>query len=574
MKNWMKRLAVIGIAVILALPVSVALANWLNPPATIVSNLAIGLNPSSVYGMTFQPDRQTFYAVGRHWVFYINNDEDFVYKTALSNGVFGAETELVATTGIYGMEMAVFYDAINNKIHYARHDMIAVPDEVKYRMGTPNANGTITWAAAEQTVAQVPAALLTWRTTITVDEAGYPWVAWIDTDGTNSFGLLYVESSSTKNGTWTEDETQTFGSGATVTDGTGTMTGSPVALDIGANTPTVTADGTFIVEVPIGGSGTAVTGGWVVTDSPKALVEGTNTITVQAGGAGTITINTVLNDYVWFASITPIGTTTKMVEVEWSAENNTTHDVGLYASVFDTDTNTWTTRDTVVAEGSMHATRPDAFSFYDIGSSIYTTYTNNTADVMFRVRSSIQTWVACGAAVEIKASGADIYIPTLSGYANATTGDDLVCIVHDTNDVWYSVRDFVTSTFGAWNLAWTTPAAADNISRHIATYKYDASNTLGFAWQWTNAGTSLDTIQYWWLDNTNDQLGYYAGGLPTQAVPMSIVIPIIFLAMSILLLLGLVMTDNLNLQTLIICAILIFLAVAFLAGINSQINAF
>lgn len=573
MKKWLKVSLAVLIVGILILPNAIAFANWLNPPATIVNNLDIGLNPSSVYGMTFQPDRQTFYANGRHWIFYINDDEDFVYKTATSNGIFGAETELVAATGIYGMEMAVFYDAANNRVHYARHDMTPFPDEVKYRMGTPNAIGTITWAAAEQTVAQVPAALLTWRTTITVDEAGYPWVGWIDTDGTNSFGLLYVASSSTKNGTWTQDEYQTFGSGAIVTDGSGTMTGSPVALDIGANTPTVTVAGTFTVEVPIGGSGTAVTGGWVVTGSPKALVEGTNTITVEAGGGGTITINTTLNDYVWFASITPIGTTTKMVEVEWSAENNATHNVGLYASVFDTDTNTWTTRDTVVAEGSMHATRPDAFSFYDLGSSIYTTYTDNLANVKFRVRSSIQTWVACAAAVQIKAAGADIYIPTLSGYRLVGAGEDMLCVVHDENDVWYSIRNFATSTFGTWNLAWTSPVAADTISRHIATYKYDTtSNTVGFAWQWTDDSASTDTIQYWWISNTNDQIGWFAGGLPVNVVPMAGLLPLIFVVIGIVLLIALLYAQ-IDLKTILIAAVAIMVLVSLLTGINALINS-
>lgn len=560
--------------IVLAFPVSAVLANWLNPPASIVTDLAIGANPSSVYGMTFQPDRQTFYAAGRHWIFYINNDSDFVYKTALPSGVFGAETELVATTGIYGMEMAVFYDAASNTVHYARHDMTPAPDEVKYRMGTPNANGTITWAAVEQTVAQVPAALLTWRTTIAVDEAGYPWVAWIDTDGTNTFGLLTVESSSTKNGTWTEDEHQTFGSGGTVTNGTGTMIGSPVTLDIGANTPTITVEGTFTIEIPIGGSGTATTGGWTVQGSPVALTEGTNTITVDAGGAGTITIDMTLDEHVWFAALTPLASATKMIEVEWSAENNSTHDVGLYASVFDTDTNTWTTRDTVVAEGSMHATRTDAFSFYDLGSAVYTTYTDDSANVMFRVRSSIQTWVACAAAVNIKAAGADIYIPTLSGYALSPSGEDMLCIVHDVNDVWYSIRDFETVTFGAWNLAWTTPLPTDSISRHIATYKYDDSNTVGFAWQWTDDSESTDTIQYWWLDNTNDQLGYYVSGLPSTVTPTANLVPLIFLAMGLLLIVSLALADNVNLKMLIYIAIAIMLILAFLAMMNGQVNSY
>lgn len=75
-----------------------------------------------------------------------------------------------------------------------------------------------------------------------------------------------------------------------VADGTGTMTGSPVTLAPGVNTPTVTVEGTFVVTLPVGMTGTATSDGWVITGSPVALVAGANTITVEAGGAGTISI--------------------------------------------------------------------------------------------------------------------------------------------------------------------------------------------------------------------------------------------------------------------------------------------
>jgi hypothetical protein len=86
------------------------------------------------------------------------------------------------------------------------------------------------------------------------------------------------------------DDPGTAGSGV-MTNETGIATGSPITLAHGANTPTITKEGTFTIVLPAGSIGTAVTGGWTVTDSPKALVEGSNTVTVQVGGAGTITIN-------------------------------------------------------------------------------------------------------------------------------------------------------------------------------------------------------------------------------------------------------------------------------------------
>jgi len=85
--------------------------------------------------------------------------------------------------------------------------------------------------------------------------------------------------------------------GATMTDGTGTVTGSTITLVEGANTVDVTAAGTFILELEKGTSGTAasVGGEGTVTDSPAPLVAGTNTITVPVAGEGDIlvTVNLV-----------------------------------------------------------------------------------------------------------------------------------------------------------------------------------------------------------------------------------------------------------------------------------------
>uniref|UniRef100_A0A6M3IYE9 Tail protein n=1 Tax=viral metagenome TaxID=1070528 RepID=A0A6M3IYE9_9ZZZZ len=79
----------------------------------------------------------------------------------------------------------------------------------------------------------------------------------------------------------------------TITNGTGIVTGSPVNLVAGANTPTITQAGTFTItlpSVPEAITGTATTGGWTITGSPVSLVAGDNVITVAGGGSGTITI--------------------------------------------------------------------------------------------------------------------------------------------------------------------------------------------------------------------------------------------------------------------------------------------
>jgi hypothetical protein len=505
MKTWLKRSVVIVLAVVLAIIPVAVLANWLSTPAVVTSDLSVNVLPtSSEHGITFQPDDQTFYAVGRHWIFYVNDDSDIVYKSALSDGVFGIETDVVTNSGLYGWECAVFYDVASNTVHYARHDMnTADPDDdtVNYRMGTPSIDGTITWAAAEQTVLATPAKLLNWRTTITVDESGYPWIAWVDTNGVNSYGVVYVEGTSTKDGTWT-------------------------------------------------------------TDNSKADM-------VQDA------------DYTaWFVSLTPIADTPHVVQLAWSREDNSeganNGKMSLIAQVWDVVLDDWHAPEEVVPIGHLNVARPDAFDFYDLGSSMYVVWTDEDGDVSAGVRSSIESWVE-GDFAEIK-DGAIPYYPTISGYRLTAGGggEDLICIVHSDVDMDYAVHAYIgdISAWTDWTAIWVVPDLNnDLISRHIATYTYPTGTSLlGFAWQWYDDSEDLDTVNYWWIDE--GQLGYYAGSIPAAAIPVSNLIPLVFIAMGILLILGLVFSDNLNMQSLIIIAIIIIILVGFLSGINTQINNF
>lgn len=89
--------------------------------------------------------------------------------------------------------------------------------------------------------------------------------------------------------------------GATMTDGTGTVAGSPITLVEGENTVTITGTGTFILELEQGTVGTATDGTATITGSPVDLVSGTNTITATATGTAVMdvelqTTQTVLTD--------------------------------------------------------------------------------------------------------------------------------------------------------------------------------------------------------------------------------------------------------------------------------------
>jgi hypothetical protein len=132
---------------------------------------------------------------------------------------------------------------------------------------------------------------------------------------------------------------------------------------------------------------------------------------------------------------------------------------------------------------------------------------------------------------------------------------------------------FDTNVWSAWNLIWSVPSlATDVISRHGAAYSYHSP--LGFYWQWNDFDTNTDTINYWWIDNSNDQLGYYVGSLPATVTPLSDLVPLVFLFMGVLVLLTLAFSDSINLKMLIFMAIAIMLILAFLAGMNWQVTSF
>ncbi len=100
------------------------------------------------------------------------------------------------------------------------------------------------------------------------------------------------------------DYSTTFG--AVMTDGTGTVAGSPITLVEGSQSVNVTGTGTFILVLEQGTIGTATDDVAIVTGSPVALVAGINTITVT--GAGNLTVDVELSDTQTEITDTIIGT--------------------------------------------------------------------------------------------------------------------------------------------------------------------------------------------------------------------------------------------------------------------------
>lgn len=91
-----------------------------------------------------------------------------------------------------------------------------------------------------------------------------------------------------------EDIDYTTEFGATMTNGTGTVIGSPITLAEGANVVNVTVAGTFTLQLERGTEGTVANGTGTVNGSPVDIVYGLNTITVPGGGTGTLTVTVTL----------------------------------------------------------------------------------------------------------------------------------------------------------------------------------------------------------------------------------------------------------------------------------------
>lgn len=176
-------LATLAILAVLILPVV---------PVFAESGVTIGTsNIDRNLGYDFQ--RKTFYANGRYWVFYTTGSG--VYRTSLDGTAWSGETQWRAAID-YGYKCGFWFDGVNVSYVYSTS---TVGNPMYYRRGVPEADGTITWAAAEQTVLQVAGEYYT-VPSIIVDSNGFPWISY-----SHAGNLPKIIKSSTNDGTWTTE---------------------------------------------------------------------------------------------------------------------------------------------------------------------------------------------------------------------------------------------------------------------------------------------------------------------------------------------------------------------------------
>ena len=157
------------------------------------------------YEVTMSSNQRYFYVseTGLHWAFYSNTTVTNAMKYSTSpDGTTWTFRGMVANAGV-GWQADIWVNGTN--ISYARFNSNTQNGGVQYRLGNLNSDGTITWAAAEQTFATTATYIGMGGISITLNSTGHPWVEYKNTTAGGGSGTPWVASSSTNNGTWTTD---------------------------------------------------------------------------------------------------------------------------------------------------------------------------------------------------------------------------------------------------------------------------------------------------------------------------------------------------------------------------------
>ncbi len=142
--------------------------------------------------------RYGFNTAGRFWVFYqatstVQEQLWSVRYNSSTDGInWGTPTLIGSGLGGIGVSLDIYWDGTYVSYGWA-HDGY---NDLKYRRGIPNSDGTITWSAAEQNVYKSYAQSIV-DFSLIVDSSGYSWF------GFGSTTAITIWTSSTNDGTWT-----------------------------------------------------------------------------------------------------------------------------------------------------------------------------------------------------------------------------------------------------------------------------------------------------------------------------------------------------------------------------------
>jgi len=122
------------------------------PSTLAASDVALDAVSDSVQ-RTYQ--RKPFFAMGRHWVFYVNDAGRLVFDSSVgATGVWYGPTDFVAQAD--GSEFSVFLQEspASSYVHLVRSDATGA-NPIYYHRGVLAADGTISWDAQDTAVAQM-----------------------------------------------------------------------------------------------------------------------------------------------------------------------------------------------------------------------------------------------------------------------------------------------------------------------------------------------------------------------------------------------------------------------------------
>ena len=156
---------------------------------------AITIIDGSTQRLEWTPETVGFYANGLYWSFYEDADNNVVFRTSADDGVTWSARTVIRVTDD---NFSVYFDG--TYMHYAIARTATL--RVYYRRGLPNADGTITWSAAESAAEQTGSAPGSVYPDVTVDTAGRPWITY---GYRTAVHTVRVSRSSTTDGTWVTD---------------------------------------------------------------------------------------------------------------------------------------------------------------------------------------------------------------------------------------------------------------------------------------------------------------------------------------------------------------------------------
>lgn len=160
---------------------------WKIPKYLIGNSLSTVGTTTTQYAFQLPITRMTFHANGRFWVFYFSDNTTLAYCTSTDGSIWSEPT--TARAGAERLGKSLWFDG--TYFHYS----LTIDDILYYRRGTPNADGSITWSADEQTVSTEGDSPVT----LCVDSNGYPWIGYAAYD---AHYIAKIIKSSTNDGTW------------------------------------------------------------------------------------------------------------------------------------------------------------------------------------------------------------------------------------------------------------------------------------------------------------------------------------------------------------------------------------